>query len=145
MGIPRRRRTVRRPTRMADANRSENRLGNEQRLEFCDFAGRAACFQRRAVINRDSRRIVTAILHAFQPFDQKGRRLIWSDRADNPAHLFGWVRDGMQYQFLRQFRQQFAATVDQLDCVISSGRLGNHPDYWLSAGRAYVHPPVRPS
>ena len=86
MRVAFRRRSVRRPARVADRDgRRRGRLADEQRLQLGELPGPLP-HRETAVHDRDARGVVPAILQPAQTFHHDRKRLGRSDVADDAAH-----------------------------------------------------------
>jgi hypothetical protein len=86
MGVDLVRHAVGRPSCMANAHRAGQRLFGQPLFQVDQLALGAAAVQQPAVQRRDAGRIVTAIFQPLQPVEQKGRRRLLADNANNSAH-----------------------------------------------------------
>ena len=90
MRVARRRRAVRCPAGMRDADIARRVIGFEFSNKVRKFALRAAANEL-AVINRaDTCRIITAIFHPFQPINQSVRDCTFANNSNNSAHKLGF-------------------------------------------------------
>ncbi len=93
MGIFVRRRAVRGPARVADADGSGDRLGFQQAREaLVDFALFLADQQAVAIQHGHARAVVAAIFQPPQSFEQDGRGRFFSDVSNDAAHKFETVK-----------------------------------------------------
>jgi hypothetical protein len=86
MGIALRGLAVRGPARVADADRADERLGGQPRLEVHQLALGPAPVDMAVHQGGDARRIVAAILESLQRVDQQRRDRRFTDDADDAAH-----------------------------------------------------------
>src|SRR5579884_3755481 len=79
--------SMRRPAGVADAVRAVNRVDADGVFQIAQFPGSAANRQMTiSVQDRDSGRIVAAILQPAKPIEDNGHRLAIADIANNPTH-----------------------------------------------------------
>ena len=77
---------VRRPARVADADRAEERLGRQPRLEIAQLALGAAALDMAALQRRDAGRIVAAVFEPLQGVHDLARHRAGSKHANNSTH-----------------------------------------------------------
>src|SRR5262249_18292687 len=78
--------TVRRPARVADADRPGHGLVPQRRLERFDAAYRAAHVELAAVQHGNTRGVVSAVLEALEPVDDDADRALPTDVPDDSTH-----------------------------------------------------------
>ena len=81
-----RRRAVRGPARVADADRAAERSGGQLGLQVHQLAARPAPVERAALQRGDARRVVAAIFEALERVHDERRDLPLGDNADDAAH-----------------------------------------------------------
>ena len=86
MGVVLGRAAVGRPAGVADADRSQQRLGGEALLQILELALGAPPRQHAVLERRDARGIIAAVFEALERIDQLRRGRLLADDTDNPAH-----------------------------------------------------------
>src|SRR5579883_3332096 len=86
MGVGLVRDAMRRPARMADADRALHRLLLEAGDEVVELALGAAALDLAVDQRRDPRRLIAAVFETAQPVDEERRHLALADDSDDAAH-----------------------------------------------------------
>ena len=86
MGVALGRLAVGRPARVADADRTAERMGGELGLEVLELALRAQAGQAPVLERRDPRGVIAAIFQPLQGGNDLGRDRPLSENADDAAH-----------------------------------------------------------
>ena len=118
MGVGLVRLAVRRPARVADADRAGQRRLRQLELEVAQLAFGAPALEAPVLQGGDARRVVAAVLEALQRVDDLHRHRLVSEDADDSAHgLFpAWTR-------VRPLRSQ------------NRGRVNANDQTWYTGGR----------
>jgi hypothetical protein len=77
---------VRRPARVADADRSGERIARELCFQILELAFGAPPRQHAVLERRHAGRIIAAIFEALERFDELRRDRLAADDSDDPAH-----------------------------------------------------------
>src|SRR3990167_8416125 len=87
VGLPPRRRAVRGPADVADAHRPRMRGASIERFfKHGELAGALLGKHTAILKNGNARGIISAVLHALEPFHDNGERFFFAEIAYNTAH-----------------------------------------------------------
>jgi hypothetical protein len=81
------RRTVRRPSRVRDAERSDDRRGSHESLELGDLSRRLSSLEPLPVHDGDASRVIASVLEAPEPLEEQWRGRAWSNVSYDSAHI----------------------------------------------------------
>jgi hypothetical protein len=90
MGVIFARPSVRRPTRVTNANRTAKRFAFKPRFQRAELAFGAAAAEHAVIEGRDTCGVVAAVFETLERIDKPAGDRFSSQNSDDPAHPFGW-------------------------------------------------------